>query len=108
MTQKEAWEWDLLNPESVVDVVPMSVNPHPSTLAGKTVGLRANGKHNSDHFLETVAESLEKEGKDIKIVRLWKVAPETNTGSQDPELSKKFAEKVASFKPDLVIGAQCD
>lgn len=108
MAQKEAWEWELLNPESVVALVPMSVNPHPSTLAGKTVGLRANGKHNSDHFLETVAELLEKEVKDIKIVKLWKVAPETNAGSQDPELSKKFAEKIASFKPDLVIGSQCD
>jgi hypothetical protein len=108
MTQKEAWEWELINPEGVVELIPMNVNPHPSTLAGKTVGLRANGKHNSDHFLETVAELLEKEGKDIKVVKLWKAAPETNAGSQDPELSRRFAEKIASFKPDLVIGAQCD
>jgi hypothetical protein len=108
MTQKETREWELMNPEGVVDVVPMSINPHPSTLAGKTVGLRANGKHNSDPFLEKVGELLEKEVKDIKIVKLWKMAPETNAGSQEPELSKRFAEKIASFKPDLVIGSQCD
>ena len=108
MAQKEAWEWELLNPEGVVDVVPMSVNPHPSTLVGKTVALRSNGKHNSDHFLEKVVELLEKKVKDIKIIKLWKVAPETNTSSQDSEGSKKFAEKIASFKPDLVISAQGD
>ena len=108
MAQKAAQEWELLNPEGVVDVVPMSVNPHPSTLVGKTVALRSNGKHNSDHFLEKVVELLEKKIKDIRIIKLWKVAPETNTGSQDQEGSKKFAEKIASFKPDLVIGAQGD
>jgi len=108
MAQKEAQEWELLSPEGVVEVVPMAVNPHPSTLADKTVVLRANGKHNSDHFLEKVVELLEKEVNDIKIIKLWKVAPETNTSSQDSEGSKKFAEKIASFKPDLVIGAQAD
>lgn len=108
MASKETQEWELLSPESVVELVPMRVNPHPSSLVGKTVGLRANGKHNSDHFLEKVVELLEKEVKDVKIIKLWKVAPETNTGSQDPEESKKFAEKIASFKPDLVIGAQGD
>jgi hypothetical protein len=46
--------------------------------------------------------------KDIKIIELWKVAPQTNTSSQNPEESKKFAEEIASFKPDLVISAQGD
>jgi len=108
MAQKATQEWELLNPEGVVELAPMSVNPHPSSLVGKTVVLRANGKHNSDHFLEKVLELLGKEVRDIRIIELWKVAPETNTGSQDQEVSKKFAEKIASFKPDLVISAQGD
>jgi len=108
MAQKATQEWELLNPEGVVELAPRSVNPHPSSLVGKTVVLRANGKHNSDHFLEKVLELLGKEVRDIRIIELWKVAPETNTGSQDQEVSKKFAEKIASFKPDLVISAQGD
>ncbi len=108
MAPKEARTWELLNPEGVAEIVPMSVNPHPSTLIGKTVVLRSNGKHNSDSFLEKVVELLRKEVKDIKIIELWKVAPETNTSSQNLEESHKFAEKIASFKPDLVVSAQGD
>jgi hypothetical protein len=100
--------WDLMNPEGVVKTEPMKVNPHPTTLVGKTVVIRANGKHNADNFLNRIAELLQKEVKDIKLIKLWEVAPETNTISQNPDLSKQFAEKIASFKPDLVIGSQCD
>lgn len=108
MPKKAAQEWELLNPEGVEEVIPMSVNTHPKTLVGKTVVLRANGKHNADLFLDRVAEGLETEVKDIKIIRLWKIVPGTNTSSQNPEESKRFAEKIASFKPDLVISAQGD
>jgi negative regulator of sigma E activity len=86
----------------------MKVNAHPTTLVGKTVVLRANGKHNADNFLTRVTELLEKEVKEIKIIKAWEVAPETNTISQNPDLSKKFAETIASYKPDLVIASQCD
>ena len=108
MSKRGAEEWELVNPEGAEKVAPMNVNPHPRSLVGKTVVLRTNGKHNSDRFLDRVAERLEMEVKDIRIVRLWQVAPETNTSSQNPEESKWFTDKIASFKPDLVISAQCD
>jgi len=101
-------QWDLINPEGVIKIEPMRVNAHPSTLVGKTVVLRANGKHNADNFLDRVAELLEKDVKDIKIIKAWKVLPETNTISQNPDLSKKFADQIVSLKPDLVIASQCD
>ncbi len=101
-------QWELINPEGNIKIEPMKVNAHPTTLVGKTVVLRANGKHNADNFLNRVAELLQKEVKDIKIIKSWEVAPETNTISQNPDLSVKFAQKLASFKPDLVIGSQCD
>jgi hypothetical protein len=101
-------EWGLVNPEGVAKIEPMSVNPHPKTLVGKTVVLRANGKHNSDNFLDRIAEFLEKEVKDVEIIKTWKVVPETNTSSQNPEESKKFAQKIASLKPDLIIASQAD
>jgi hypothetical protein len=43
MAQKEAQKWELLSPEGVAEIVPMTVNPHPSTLTGKTVVLRKMG-----------------------------------------------------------------
>ncbi len=99
---------EILNPEGVVKVEPLRVNPHPTSLAGKTVVLRANGKHNSDHFLERVAELLFKEVKHIKIVKTWEASPETYRSSQNPDFSRTFAAKIASFKPDLVIASQGD
>jgi len=109
VSAKEAvQQWELFKPEGVIKIEPMKLNAHPGTLVGKTVVLRANGKHNADNFLNRVAELFQKEVKDIKIIKLWEVAAETNTIIQNPDLSKKFAETVASYRPDLVIGAQCD
>src|SRR5512136_40306 len=101
--------WELLNPEGVTRIEPMEINPHPSTLEGKTVLLRWNGKHNGDKFLDRVAELLKQRVKDIKIVKSWEVAPETVdpiTGSQ--ERSMELMKKLAASKPDLVIGSQAD
>ncbi len=101
--------WEILNPEGVIKIVPMEINPHPLTLEGKTVLLRWNGKHNGDKFLDRVAELLKQRVKDIKIIKSWEVAPETVdpiTGSQ--ERSMELMKKLAAFKPDLVIGSQAD
>jgi hypothetical protein len=71
-------EWELLSPEGVIKIEPMKVNAHPNTLSAKTVVLRANGKQNSNNFLERVAELLEKEAKDIRVIKTWEAAPETS------------------------------
>ncbi len=101
--------WEILNPEGVIRIEAMNINAHPSTLEGKTVLLRWNGKHNGDKFLDRVGELLVQEVKDIKIIKSWEVAPETVdpiSGSQ--ERSMELMKKLASFKPDLVIGSQAD
>ncbi len=102
-------EWEILNPEGVIKIEPMEINPHPSTLEGKTVLLRWNGKHNGDKFLDRLAELLAQRVKGIKIIKSWEVAPETVdpiSGSQ--ERSMELMKKLAAFKPDLVIGSQAD
>ncbi len=102
-------DWELIHPEGVVKIEPMKLNPHPSRLEGKTIMLRSNGKHNGDKFLVRVGELLKDKVKDIKIIYSWEVAPETIdpiTGSY--ERSKRFAQKLASFKPDLVVASQAD
>ena len=102
-------KWDLLNPEGVIKIDPIKINLHPSTLEGKTVMLRWNGKHNGDKFLERVGELLKEKVKAVRVIKSWEVAPETVdpiTGSQ--ERSQEFAKRIAAFKPDIVIGAQSD
>jgi hypothetical protein len=101
-------QYEIVNPESVVELVPMDVNSHPLTLEGKTVVLRANEKHNADNILEKVAELLAEKVKEIKIIKAWEVLPETRDNSQGPERSKQFAQKLTALKPDLVIGSQGD
>lgn len=102
--------FEVLNPEGVIQIEPtVKLNPHPSTLEGKTIMLRWNGKHNGDHFLNRIGELLVKEVKGVKIIRSWEVAPETVepiTGSQ--ERSMALMKKLAAYKPDLVIGSQAD
>jgi len=109
LTKEIKQEWEILNPDGVIKIEAMKVNPHPSRLEGKTIMLRWNGKHNGDKFLERVGELLKERVKDVKVVKSWEVAPETVdpiTGNQ--ERSQEFAKAIAKFKPDLVIGAQSD
>ena len=101
--------WEILNPKGVVKIDPMEINPHPSTLEGKTIMLRWNGKHNGDNFLNRVAELLGEKVRGVKIIKSWEVAPETVepiTGSQ--ERSLELMKKLAAFKPDLIIASQAD
>jgi len=101
-------KWKLVNPEGVVNIAPMKLSPHPATLEGKTVVLQWNGKTNGDNFLNPIAEMLTKQFKGIKILKAWELAPELKTISQNQVTSQKMADKIASWKPDLVIAAQAD
>jgi len=109
IAEENRQKWVVLNPEGVVKINAMKVNPHPTTLRGKTVVLRWNGKHNGNHFLDRVGELLVERVGDVKVIKSWEVAPETVdpiTGSE--ERSREFAKAIEKFKPDLVIGAQSD
>ena len=106
---KEATQqWTLVNPEGVVNIPPMKLTDHPTTLEGKTVVLQWNGKTNGDNFMKPVAEMLEKQFKGIKIIKAWELAPELKTISQSQVVSQQIADKIASWKPDLVIATQAD
>ncbi len=101
-------EIELINPEGVVNIEPMKVNPHPASLEGKTVVLQWNGKQNGDNFMNQIAPHLKENVKDIKIIKAWQEAPEVKMISQNPEKSKQLAQRIAAFKPDLVIAGQAD
>ncbi len=101
-------EWKLVNPEGVVNIEPMKLAPRLTTLEGKTVVLQWNGKTNGDKFLNQIAEMLTQQFKGIKLVKAWELAPKLKTISQNQTNSQKIADKIASWKPDLVIASQAD
>ena len=104
----EQAKWELINPEGTVQVEAVSANPHPESLAGKTVLLRWNGKHNGDLFLDRIGELLQENIKDVKIVKAWEAVPETRGSTSNANLSKELAKKLADLKPDISLGAQGD
>jgi len=108
LSQEGAKELKLINPEGVVNIEPMKVNPHPASLEGKTVVLQWNGKQNGDNFMNQIAALLNENVKDIKIIKAWQDAPEVKIISQNPEKSRQLAQRIAAFKPDLVIAGQAD
>ena len=101
LSAEQSQRWEILNPEGVIRIDPMEINPHPATLEGKTVLLRWNGKHNGDTFLDRVAELLTQKIKDVKIIKSWEVAPETvrNTGIREDAV--KVTRQLAACKPDI-------
>ena len=101
-------QWELINPEGIVQSEFRPANPHPLSLEGKTVLLRWNGKHNGDVFLDRIAGLLAGKIRNIKILRAWEVLPESGNSSLNVEVSQKLAAKLAEFKPDIVIASQSD
>jgi hypothetical protein len=108
LSQEGVKELKLINPEGVVNIEPMKVNPHPASLEGKTVVLQWNGKQNGDNFMNQIAALLNEKVQNIKIIKAWQDAPEVKIISQNPEKSRQLAQRIAAFKPDLVIAGQAD
>ena len=101
-------KWELISPAGFVPAALAGINARPSSLDGRTVLLRWNGKHNGDVFLSRIGERLAERGKQANIVKLWEVLPETSHTSQNAEPSRKLAAQIAALKPDIVIGAPGD
>jgi ABC-type Fe3+-hydroxamate transport system substrate-binding protein len=104
---EQASTWTLVNPEGVQQVQEIQLNTPPSTLEGKTVALRWNIKENGDNFLDRIAELLEENVKDVKVIKLYEEIPET-VGYGPSRMGPEVIDKVVALKPDLIIGSQAD
>jgi hypothetical protein len=103
----EVLEWELVNPQGgAVEVEKVDITPHPSSLEGKTIGLRWNGKAGGDIFLDRVAELLIEQVQDVEVIKIYEVLPETVFCCRAAPAD--MFDKIAALGPDLVIGAQCD
>jgi hypothetical protein len=94
--------------KKIPKVGPVRLNPHPSSLDGKTLVLRWNGKFNGDNFLNQVAQLLTERVKGVKVIKMWEVDRETAVISGSSEKSEKIAAEIARQKPDIVIAGQAD
>ncbi|MBO4318578.1 MAG: hypothetical protein J5855_09960 [Mailhella sp.] len=101
-------EWELVNPAGVIKQAMVEPAKRITTLDGKTVALRWNGKHNGNVVLDRVAELMAKKYPTTKIVKTYVDDPSLNTISGTPAISTRIAKAVAAVKPDLVIASQCD
>jgi hypothetical protein len=86
----------------------VKMNQHPSSLEGKTVVLRWNGKYNGDRYLGRVGELIGQQMKSVKIIKMWEIDKSTAAISKNAEVSEQVAASIAKLKPDLVIAAQAD
>src|SRR5450759_4328130 len=94
--------------KSAVSLGPVTINPHPTSLEGKTVVLRWNSKPNGDKYLTRIGELLTEQVKGVKVIKLWETDPSTAAISKSAEDSATIADKIAALKPDLVIASQGD
>jgi len=86
----------------------VTLNPHPTSLEGKTVLLRWNGKPNGDKLLTRVGELLAEQISGVKVIKMWEIDASTQVISDSGDVSMEIAEKIAAQNPDLVIASQCD
>ncbi len=103
----EEVEWELVNPAGAIKVAQIEPAARISSLEGKTVALRWNGKNNGDVVLDHLAELLVKKYPSVKIVKTYEDLS-LNTISGTANNSMRIAKAVAAVKPDLVIASQAD
>lgn len=101
-------EWELINPTGAIKLAQVDPAKRITTLEGKTVALRWNGKHNGNVVLDRIAEHLAKEYPNTKVIKTYVEDPSLNCISGTPANSARITAAVASVKPDLVIAAQGD
>ena len=101
-------KWVLISPAGIVPGAADTINPHPRSLDGKSVLLRWNGKHNGDVFLSRIADRLAARSRRANIVKLWETLPQSSSTSQNAEVSRHLATRIAALEPDIVIGAPGD
>jgi hypothetical protein len=109
---QQKMDWELLVPEGGVIQEPLKLAPRITSLEGKTIGLRWNGKPNGEILLNQVADLLKVKVPDIKIIKFYEIEQST-IHTDPPGPPQQSVEAEANFikekyNPDLVIGSQAD
>jgi hypothetical protein len=108
VAREQAQEWEVINPAGVVEIKQVQLAPRITTLEGKTIVLRWNGKHNGDNFLNRIAELLKERVPSAKVIKLYEVDKSTNKISGNLAESTRIAQVIKGLGADIVIAAQTD
>ena len=101
-------EWNLVNPSGAIKIAQIKPAKRISTLDGKTVALRWNGKNNGDVVLDHLYDLMSQKFPKTKFIKMYQKDPSTVGISGSASESERIAKSVASVKPDLVIASQGD
>jgi len=101
-------EWELINPSGTIAIQPIKLAPRLTSLEGKTIVLRWNGKHNGNNFLDRIAELLAEKVPNAKVIKLYELDKSTIKISGSDAESVRIAKAIKDLKADIVIGSQCD
>ncbi len=101
-------QWELVNPAGVIKVIPIKMAARINSLEGKTIGLKWNMKPGGNIFLDRIAELLKEKIPSAKIIKFYEVEPTTVPQSANMDVADQKAKIIAKYKPDIVIGSQCD
>jgi hypothetical protein len=109
---QQVMDWELFVPEGGVIQEPLKLAPRITSLEGKTIGLRWNGKPNGEILLNKVADLLKVKVPTVKIIKFYEVERSTiHTEAPGPPEQSVDAEAnfiKEKYNPDLVIGSQAD
>jgi hypothetical protein len=108
VAREQAQEWEIINPAGVVEIKQVQLAPRITTLEGKTIVLRWNGKHNGDNFLDRIAELLKEKVPSAKVIKLYEVDKSTIKISGSMAESERIAQVIKGLRADIVIAAQTD
>jgi hypothetical protein len=101
-------KWEVVVPTGIIEQASLDPAPRITSLEGKTIALRWNGKHNGDIVLDRLAELLKKQFPSVTIVKIYRDDPSTNRITGNVAEALRVTEVVKTAKPDLVISAQAD
>ncbi len=101
-------EWELVTPNGVVQKATINPAPRINSLAGKTVVVRWNGKHNGDVYAKRVGELLKQKEPTVNVIIAHEVDPGTAKITSTVAEATRVSKVIMGMKPDLVIANQAD
>ena len=105
---EQAQEWELVQPTGVIQQSSVKPATPLTSLEGKTIALRWNGKNNGDVVLDHLADRLAKDYPTAKLVKVYEKDRSTIGISGAASESDRMTKSIQGMKPDLVIASQCD
>jgi hypothetical protein len=111
-TAQQKMDWELMVPEGGVIQESLKLAPRITSLEGKTIGLRWNGKPNGEILLNKVADLLKGKVPTATIIKFYEAEQSTihTDPPGPPEQSVEAEAKLIKekYNPDLMIGSQAD